>query len=324
MAFIEEERDTTHPPKKNFCPLAVNISRVSNIYGDMFGEEKIDGLRVLTLLDPGRGQINMYNRRGELVEDYGIIRDELRKTLDFFDIPTILDGELVDKRVGQKEEVGGVEKEDILYYVFDIVSFEEFRKGVSERILLDRIDILSGIELILKEQKVRHVRVLERIFLQSIDLRGSFNVYESVDSSSPFELVEEQAGLKELISRAIERGWEGLMLKYVDGLYDCRRTNAWIKLKVVMAVKAVIQGFRAGTGKNKGKLGSLLCEGVWKEYRFKVNVGSGLSQYDRENVWQNKKDFLHREVEVACDKVAKNEKGEYYLKSPRFLKFRKS
>jgi DNA ligase-1 len=69
-------------------------------------------------------------------------------------------------------------------------------------------------------------------------------------------------------------------------------------------------------------LGALICEGVDNERHIRVNVGSGLSDSDRDVFWDSRNSIVGHLVEVQADAVTQNQDGSYSLRFPRFLRFR--
>ena len=55
-----------------------------------------------------------------------------------------------------------------------------------------------------------------------------------------------------------------------------------LKAKPFIEVSLTVVGVEGGTGRNEGKLGALICEGEDDGKFIKTNVGSGLSDTDRE------------------------------------------
>ena len=57
---------------------------------------------------------------------------------------------------------------------------------------------------------------------------------------------------------------------------------------------------------------------------IKTNVGSGLTDTDREIFWKNKSKLIGQIVEVRADAITQNQdtKDEWSLRFPRFLRFR--
>jgi len=81
-------------------------------------------------------------------------------------------------------------------------------------------------------------------------------------------------------------------------------------------------GFEQGTGRNRDRLGAIICEGDDNGRSISVNVGSGLSDSDRDDFWSRRDLLLGRIVEVQADAVTQNQDGSYSLRFPRFLRFR--
>ena len=79
-----------------------------------------------------------------------------------------------------------------------------------------------------------------------------------------------------------------------------------------------------GTGRNAGKLGALIVEGEDSGKFIRTNVGSGLSDTDRETFWKDREQLIGHIVEVRADAVTQNQDvtDEYSLRFPRFLRFR--
>jgi len=65
-----------------------------------------------------------------------------------------------------------------------------------------------------------------------------------------------------------------------------------------------------------------MMAGVDNGRNIRVNVGSGLSDSDRDEYWTARDELLGHLVEVQADAVTQNQDGTYSLRFPRFLRFR--
>jgi DNA ligase-1 len=83
-----------------------------------------------------------------------------------------------------------------------------------------------------------------------------------------------------------------------------------------------ITDIEEGNDKYSGILGALVCQGEEDGKKIFVNVGSGFSDEQRKNYWDNKSELIGKIVEVKCDAITKNQEGTYSLRFPRFLKLR--
>jgi DNA ligase-1 len=77
-----------------------------------------------------------------------------------------------------------------------------------------------------------------------------------------------------------------------------------------------------GTGKNAGRLGALICEGIDDGKHIRVNVGSGFSDDERDDYWKNHKVVIGKTAVVLADAITKNQDGSYSLRFPRFKTWR--
>ena len=95
-----------------------------------------------------------------------------------------------------------------------------------------------------------------------------------------------------------------------------------MKWKPTITVDLTVVNIEEGTGRNKGRLGALVCEGVDDGKTIQVNVGSGYSDSDRDDYWANSKLVIGRTAEVLADAITQNQDGTYSLRFPRFVRFR--
>jgi DNA ligase-1 len=128
--------------------------------------------------------------------------------------------------------------------------------------------------------------------------------------------------MRRFANDAVVEGYEGIMIKSVDAPYECKRSSFWMKWKPTITVDLNIVGLEEGTGRNQGRLGALICEGVDNGRDIRVNVGSGLSDSNRDEYWDARDDLVGRVVEVQADAVTQNQDGTYSLRFPRFVRFR--
>ncbi len=87
-----------------------------------------------------------------------------------------------------------------------------------------------------------------------------------------------EGGSEELVERARDEGWEGLIAKRTDSRYQGRRSRDWLKLKVVREQEMVVVGFTPPSG-SRVALGALLL-GYHDEGRLRYGgkVGTGFTE----------------------------------------------
>ena len=269
-------------------------------------EIKLDGVRVITIIQGDK--VEMFSRNGKQFHNFGHIIAEIEQVIKDYPVPypLVLDGEVMSanfqdlmKQVHRKDNV---EANDAVLHLFDTIPLGCFQKGEWDKPQSFRSEIT-------KAWVEEHKTVLEHV--QALD-------WETVDLDTP----EGNKRFVELNKAAVDGGYEGVMIKDVDAPYECKRTHAWLKAKPFIEVTLEVKEIEEGTGRNEGRLGAFVCEGVDDERHIKVNVGSGFSDTDRDNFWASRDLLPGQLVEVRADAITQNQDGTYSLRFPRFKTFR--
>ena len=97
-----------------------------------------------------------------------------------------------------------------------------------------------------------------------------------------------------------------------------------LKAKPFIEVSLEIKDTEEGTGRNAGKLGALICEGKDDDKFIRVNVGSGLTDDNRDTFWADRESLVGQIVEIRADAITQNQdtENEWSLRFPRFMRFR--
>ena len=199
------------------------------------------------------------------------------------------------KLVHRKSEA---KTEDAFLAVFDALPLEEFMAGKGKLNTVERKRYLKAFE------GESHIEVVDFV---KIDL----------------DTEEGQTKFKEMNKTALDAGYEGLMVKPVEGLYENKRSHSWLKVKPFIEVTLEVIDTEEGSGKAKGSLGALVVEGTDDGKFFHLNVGSGLTDKDREDFWRVKKDLIGQLVEIRADAITQSQDEEFFsLRFPRFKTFR--
>ncbi len=269
------------------------------IKGNCLVEYKYDGVRVIAIVQ--NGEATLHSRNGKLLTNFPHIEKALSKPC--FD-DYVFDGEVMSEDfqalMKQVHRKSSAKTDDAYLAVFDVLSLKEFNKGKSINTTIERKHRLADIFQIDLDYCIRNVD------------------YHVID----FDTDKGQAQFQELNKTALEKGYEGLMIKPVDALYECKRSHAWLKIKPFIEVSLEIVDTEEGTGKNVGKLGALICEGTDDGVFIQVNVGSGLTDDQRETFWAVKDALIGELAEVRADAITQNQDGTYSLRFPRFKTFR--
>jgi DNA ligase 1 len=290
------------------CQLAHDsANHEGKVKGKKYIEVKLDGVRVLTIVRTD-GRVEQFSRNGKELVNFEHITKQIsavvKKDPPKYDL--VLDGEVMSssfqdlmKQVHRKSDV---EANDAVLHLFDMCPLDKFQEG--------RWD---------KDQETRSLYVYEWHKKHKADLPNVAVVgHELVDLDTD----EGSKRFKEINQFAIDGGYEGIMIKDPKAPYECKRTHSWLKLKPFIEVSLNVVAVEEGTGKNVGKLGALVCEGVDDNRSIRVNCGSGFTDSDRDTFWNDRAALIGQVVEVRADAITQNQDGSYSLRFPRFLHFR--
>jgi DNA ligase-1 len=286
------------------CMLAHDgANHEKKISGVKLLEPKLDGVRCVTIVDYDARTVTMYSRNGKVLENFSHITDNLLTHIDDFERSYVLDGEIIStsfqalmKQVHRKDNV---KSDDAVLMLFDIVPLTEFQTGKSVMGQRRRSKLLASMKPTF--DRVGNIGVIPQT---EVDLDGYVGELQ----------------FKEFNQQAITEGYEGIMIKDADAKYECKRSVSWLKQKPFIEVSLTVIETEEGTGRNVGKMGALVCEGIEDGKTIKVNVGSGFSDNDRDEFWECRVDG--QVVEVRADAITQNQDGTYSLRFPRFLRFR--
>ena len=290
------------------CQLAHDsANHESKVSGKKLIEVKLDGVRVITIVRSD-GRVDMFSRNGKELLNFPHIAEQISNVIkqkgSSKSMDVVLDGEIMSssfqdlmKQVHRKDNV---EAGDAVLHLFDVLPLEDFEKGIYNKDQETRSEMVK-FWVATNKDLLPNVTALEN---ELVDL----------------DTEEGQKRFKEINAQAIAGGYEGIMIKDIDAPYECKRSVAWLKLKPFIEVSLTVVTTEEGTGKNVGKMGALVCEGIDDGKAIRVNVGSGFTDEQRDDFWSCRVDG--HVVEVRADAVTQNQDGTYSLRFPRFKAFR--
>jgi DNA ligase-1 len=201
----------------------------------------------------------------------------------------------------QARRKSDAQADDSVLNIFDIIPLQDFRRGHWNAQLRKRIALLDAIRPVI--DTLPNVELLPHIM---VDL----------DTAAGKDQLERYA------KDNVNAGFEGIMIKEMEAPYICKRSTDWMKWKPTITVDLEVIGVEEGTGRNLGRVGALVCAGVDDGKEIHVNVGSGFSDTDRDNLWADRNLVIGRTCEILCDVITQNQDGTYSLRFPRFVRFR--
>jgi len=291
------------------CMLATDsVKHEKKMVGNVIVEPKLDGVRVVVICDVDKDEVKLFSRNGKELSNFPEINKTFDDMLDQMSQSMVFDGEVMsdDFQTLMREihRKSGAKTKDAKLNLFDCLPLSEFKNGGSNSVndaILKRKEMLESFKFHLKS----NIHLVEYVKMNLSDEDG-------------------QKQFADYNKMCIDRGFEGIMVKPVNGVYECKRSTLWLKVKPFIEVSLKVIDTEEGTGRNVGKLGALIVEGKDDGKFIKTNVGSGLSDADRETYWKDKDKLIGQVVEVRADAITQNQnaKDEWSLRFPRFLRFR--
>ena len=269
-------------------------------------EVKLDGVRVLAVCRAGK--VELFSRNGRQFHNFPHIVAEIEAVLAAKPAPydCVLDGEVMSADfqdlMKQLQRKDGKKATDAVLHLFDFIPLADFLKGTWDTPQTTRSNLV-------KYWVLEHESVLQHV---------QACAWEDVNLDSE----EGEARFVELNKAAVDGGYEGVMIKDVDAPYNCKRSHAWLKAKPFIEVTLEVVDVEEGTGRNEGRLGAVVCEGIDSGKNISVNVGSGFTDVHRVDYWNSRDALIGHLVEVRADAITQNQDGTYSLRFPRFKTFR--
>lgn len=269
------------------------------IKGECYIEYKYDGVRVIAIVQ--NSTATLYSRNGKLLSNFPHIETALSRA-EFNGL--VFDGEVMSENfqelMKQVHRKSGAQTEDSYLAVFDMLTYGEFTQGGTDMNAVQRRERL----MMMQDQFDDRIQIVDATLM---DL-------DTDQGKADFELMNKTA---------IDEGYEGLMIKPIHQGYKCKRSHAWLKIKPFIEVTLNVVALEEGTGKNKDLLGALVVEGEDDGKFFRLNVGSGLTDENREQIWANQDAVIGQLVEIRADAVTiSQDHHAYSLRFPRFKTFR--
>jgi bifunctional non-homologous end joining protein LigD len=259
-------------------------------------EMKWDGVRAVVYVDHGSVRVLTRNDR-EVVSNY----PELRGLAEFFgDRTVILDGEIVAFDERGRPSFGTLQQRMHVQRPTPAL-----RDRVPVTYLAFDVLYLQGHVLTSKPYAER------RAVLEALELDGPrWATPPAFDGDGAAALAASQA-----------QGLEGVIAKRRDAPYEPgRRSAEWLKAKHLRAQEVVIGGWKAGEGRRKGGIGSLLM-GVHDEdgqLRFAGHVGTGFTNQMLDDLARRLKP-LERKTAPFGDEVPRQHAKDAHWVTPKLV-----
>lgn len=274
---------------------------------------KMDGLRCSVIANSS-DDITWITRQGKEIEGLNELTEAVRTALsgpgilnEIIFFQGFLDGELIavnDENLNSGDlfrktikitNSKSSDKTGLRFVLFDMQSTEEYNNRECTQPYKRRRGI---IEYIAKKDKTGLIDVVKH-----------------------HTVTEDPEEIYNLLDKVVEAGEEGLMLNYLDGMYEYKRSKQILKVKPYYTADLLVTGMEIGTGKNANRLGTL-----YVDYKgFKAGVGYGFSDAEREEFWNNRdteNSIIGRVVEIRYTEESNNKDGGLNMRFARFKRVR--
>ena len=280
--------------------------------------EKLDGVRRIMIKQ--NGQVKFYSRSGHLDEGLVELEREAVALPDnyMYDGELLAKGEFVDS-IAQRQATNSLanrkgEKTGLTFNVFDMVPVHEFLSqghtaGSRERkiLLAATLQDPSGGKLLEDEREWP-------VYMANRDTGAH---YELIKPVPILEVAYTMEDIEPVVSALWKQGREGVMLNAPNAGYVSKRTKDLVKMKKTMSYRLRAEGFVEGTNKYEGMLGSILT--MYKDNY--LQVGSGFTDAQRWEIWQNQDKYDGMLFEVESFGESTNKQGLTSLNCPIFKRW---
>lgn len=308
-------------------------------------EPKLDGVRVLSIIDTEKGSVRFFSRSGKEFTTFDHLKAPLldaastyRSTLmaqacDAYDQDGLPDGENTDTNA--LDAYYADHRVDAAFHLIieaEVVS-GSFNKTVGDvrRKNEQAKDAKLCVFDLLFKSDFDHPGPKDEVGEEPYFMRRSRleAFVKCAPEGAPIVLlpsktVNDEQEIHEYYEACRARGLEGLIIKDPQALYYRKRHHAWSKIKAEETLDLKIVDAFEGEGKYAGMLGGFVVDYKGK----RVSVGGGFSDDQRKEFWEA---FLAdtRNPEGPWDTVGRLAEVQYHeetpdgsLRHPRFVRFR--
>lgn len=257
---------------EGFVVIDGTIDKSTDVLYPIWAEPKYDGIRCSAVFDPSENvdgtSLKLFSRTGKEFDNFPNIHQAIFGHQAFAGL--MLDGEVFgdtfDAATTVAHTKSGKDDSALTYRVWDCMRVDEFTQQSCERQLVERQKMLSGA-------------------IQGCDSRIQ---------QAPGCLIQSEEHMLQVFHALREQGYEGLVLKPLDGLYSYKRSKDWVKVKAAETTEGTIIEVLPGTGKHKSVMGAVM---VSVDGMKDTKVGSGFSDADRKQMWKDRKKLVGKVLE---------------------------
>jgi len=272
---------------------------MANISNLNLVEAKYDGERTIAIVSDGN--VKYYSRSGKVAEHVsGLFDAELLCLRDDVGEDIIVDGERYasnfKETINAKKEGNDFAKSQLRFYAFTYMSLVDW---MSKKTALTQIGARNDL-----------IERIARLNLKKISI-------------STGKVVNSPAEAKEFYHEMVALGYEGLILKDPNAVYEWKRCKSWLKWKPFFDFDGTVIGLYAGNAKTarENSLGGLIFEGYDEQGRHVITkVGNGWTDEERDHIFNNSHLYIGRTGTISYQEMSEAE-GKPGVFALRFSSF---
>lgn len=239
-------------------------------------EPKLDGFRCLAIIKDKK--CVLYSRNGKVISNNfrHTICNELEKMLLKGQIQEcVLDGELMGNSFKHTtEQVHRKDDADVREIFFNVFDFIPLKDWIDQEVRITCQEAREKLEDCLFDVHCKFVKTVRREIVAPSLIKKFHDLY-------------------------VSEGYEGVMIKILDDKYKFGRGYNVMKLKEFFDEDVPCVGFEEGSGKYAGTLGAILVN----FNNVVVNVGSGFTDEQRDDIWRNRTQYRGLIAEVRAQEI---------------------
>lgn len=180
--------------------------------------------------------------------------------------------------------------EDVTFYVWDYLTVDEFKKGLSHTPYKNRFGILC--DMFKNNKNILTVKT---------------------------EMVDNFEQAQNILKTLLTLGEEGAIIKNTNSIFKSGTSKEQIKLKPEIEVDVRCIGFTEGNGRFKDSFGAILYKTDDDSISGQV---SGITDDMRKYISENRSKFLNKVFSMKATALTSDKDKNYGLMHPRFIEFR--
>ena len=283
---------------------AYSKKNLQAIHYPAYSQRKCDGARCLAIKK--NGKVTFYSSG---YQEYCGLKDLTAEVDSIEDSEFVLDGELLvvdsngntlPRKLGNgiltesiRKTISEEDAERVRFVVWDFIPYSEYESCSPSTSYKKIIEFLD--------------RNISKKNLKRVSLVETKIVNSEEEAFSHFKYM-------------LERGEEGTIVKNMDMKWANERSKNCVKFKIIIENTLEIVDTFEGNGKYEKCLGGFICKS--SDGKVTVRVGSGINDFIRNEVWENRNSYIGKFVEVRSNGLIESSPGNYSLFLPRFSNFR--